>query len=155
MLPTLQKLRQSVRVNAPANQVYEALLDSATLSRIFGRPVQASGILGGAYSHFGRIHGHNLELEPGRRIVQTFRYARPEWPLEHLSRVTIQLTPVPEGTRLVLHHSGIPPTCAPAVEEHWKDHVLPGLKSIVESRVPQRKEASAGMRVRQPPRLLH
>jgi len=135
-MPTsLQKLRQSVHVHAPAREVYDALLDASSLSRIFGRPVQASRTVGGSYNLFDRIHGTNVELGRSRRIVQTFRYARPEWPLEHTSKVTIQLTPVPDGTRVVLHHSAIPPPCAQAVEEHWQDHVWPGIKSIVENRM--------------------
>ena len=130
-----QSLRQSVLVNAPADEVFDALLDAATLSRVFGRPVNSSAARGGDFSFFGRIHGTNTELERGRRIVQTFRYALPEWPLERFSKVTIQLRPVPDGTRVVLDQSGIPAPCAQAVLEHWHDHVWPGLKSILENRV--------------------
>lgn len=139
--PRLQRLRQSVLVHAPAAEVYEALLDSTTLSRVFGRPVQASSVRRGEFRLFDRIHGANAELEgptksgrPGR-IVQSFRYAMPEWPLEHFSKLTIQLRPVPDGTRVILDQSSIPAGCAQRVVEHWQDHVWPGLKSILENRV--------------------
>ena len=141
-----QSLRQSVLVNAPADEVFDALLDAATLSRVFGRPVNASAAKGGAFSFFGRIHGANTELVRGRRIVQSFRYALPEWPLETFSKVTIQLLAVPDGTRVVLDQSSIPSPCAQAVAEHWHDHVWPGLKSILENRVRQTRLPRLAMR---------
>jgi hypothetical protein len=106
-----QSLRQSVLVHAPAKEVYEAL-----------------------------VHGKNLGLRRSRRIVQSFRYSLPEWPLEHFSKVTIQLRPVstpevPVATRVILDQSAIPNGCVEAVEEHWRDHVWPGLKSILDNRV--------------------
>ncbi|MFO1533057.1 MAG: SRPBCC domain-containing protein [Thermoplasmatota archaeon] len=134
MPPTLQKLRQSVLLHAPAGDVYDALLDATTLSRIFGRPVQASNAVGGAFRFFDLIHGANVELERGRRIVQSFRYALPGWPMEHTSKVTIQLRTVPDGTRVILDQSAIPNGCAETVVEHWHDHVWPGLKAILEHR---------------------
>jgi len=134
-VPRTQSLRQSILVRAPPQDVYDALLDAPTLSRVFGRPVQASAAAGGTFSLFSdQVAGANVELDPGRRIVQSFRYAQPTWPLEHRSRVTLQLRPVPDGTRVILDQSGIPNGCAEAVQEHWSDHVWPGLKSILESR---------------------
>ena len=133
--PRFQRLRQSVLVHAPAAEVYDALLDSTTLSRVFGRPVHASPARRGEFRFFDRIHGANTELESSRRIVQSFRYAMPQWPLEHFSKLTIQLRPVPDGTRVILDQSAIPAGCAQAVVEHWQDHVWPGLKSILENRV--------------------
>lgn len=133
-MPATTRLRQSVLVHAPPREVYDALLDATTLSRVFGQTVQASAAKGGEFHLFGRIHGANLEVSRGKRLVQSFRYASPEWPMEHLSKVTVQLRPVPDGTRIILDHSNIPAPCLAAVAEHWRDHLWPGLKGILENR---------------------
>ena len=157
-MPSTQKLRQSVLIRAPPEEVFDALLDAPTLSRVFGRPVQASPAKGGEFDLLGLVRGANVELErPGRggtgRIVQSFRYSLPTWPLEETSKVTIQLRAVPDGTRVILDQSGIPGGCAQQVMEHWGDHVWPGLKSILESRVRETRLPRFRI-VRDPLRLL-
>lgn len=69
----------------------------------------------------GYIEGKNLTLEPGKRIVQSWRTedfaaADPDSVLE------LRLEPEGEGTRLVLRHTELPPGTGATYRQGWEDH---------------------------------
>ena len=82
-----------------------------------------SGIGGKFTAWDGYIQGTTLELEPGRRIVQSWRTT--EFPSDSGdSRLEIHFEPVEDGTRIVLLHSDIPTGQGPQYEQGWKEHYL-------------------------------
>ena len=104
----------------PPEALYVAWLDSVLHSAMTGGEAHISAELGVSFSVWdGYITGQNLELEPGKRIVQTWRTTEftPEDPD---SRLEILLNPALEGTKLTLIHSGIPKG-QPDYAQGWKD----------------------------------
>ena len=88
--------------------VYFAWLHTQSHSEMTGSPAQTSPEVGAEFSAWdGYIHGRNLELDPPRRILQSWRTTEfadsdPESLLEVL------LAPVEGGTRVTLRHSNLP-----------------------------------------------
>ena len=96
-------------VPATPQEIYDAWLDAGAHAAMTGGAVtEASTEVGGAFDAWnGYIHGTNVVLEPGRRIVQAWRTTRfadddPD------SRIEIVLEPVEGGTLLTLNHTGVP-----------------------------------------------
>lgn len=96
-------------IPATPREVYDAWLDAGAHAAMTGGAVtEASTEVGGAFDAWnGYIHGANVALEPGRRIVQSWRTSRfsdddPD------SRIEIVLEAVEGGTRLMLNHTGVP-----------------------------------------------
>ncbi len=88
--------------------LYETWLDSDGHSRMTGSPAHVSAVVGETFDAWdGYISGRNLELDPGRRILQSWRGADYAASAED-SRVEIILEPAAGGTRVTLHHSNIP-----------------------------------------------
>lgn len=93
---------------ASPEQLYTAWLDSAQHSAMTGGAAEVSDQPGAAFTAWdGYIHGRNLELEPGRRIVQAWRTTEFA-PDEPDSRLEILFEPVEGGTRLTLRHTELP-----------------------------------------------
>jgi len=63
----------------------------------------------------GYIEGKNLELDPNKRILQSWRTSQFE-EHEEDSKIEILLNEVDGQTELVLHH-----TCLPESGEHYKE----------------------------------
>ncbi|MFN0174950.1 MAG: SRPBCC domain-containing protein [Saprospiraceae bacterium] len=106
--------------SATPEVLYAAWLDSGTHSEMTGGEAVISAEIGASFSVWDDyITGINIELEPGRRILQSWRTTEfaPEDPD---SLLEILMEPVPEGTKLTLNHSGIPEG-QPDYAEGWKD----------------------------------
>ena len=96
-------------IPASPRQIYDAWLDSAGHAAITGgQPAQITPEKGAAFTVWnGYITGRNLDLEPGRRIVQSWRTTKftaddPD------SRIEVVLEPVAGGTKVTVHHSNVP-----------------------------------------------
>lgn len=74
-----------------------------------GSPAQASARVGESFSAWdGYIFGRNLELEPGRRIVQAWRTTEFQ-PSDPDFRLEVILEPEGKGARVTIRHSNLPP----------------------------------------------
>jgi uncharacterized protein YndB with AHSA1/START domain len=111
---------------APPARVYAAWLSSAEHAAMTGGSAGSSADIdprvGGAYSAWdGYITGVTLELEPDRRIVQSWRTV--EFPADSQdSRLEIVLEPVTGGARLTLKHSDIPAGQGASYETGWVEN---------------------------------
>lgn len=106
---------------ASPQTVYDTWLDSTGHSRMTGSPAHASATVGDPFDAWdGHISGRNLELAPGRRIVQSWR-AEDYTEADGHSRIEVTLEPVPDGTRLILVHSNIPDNQT-GHEAGWNKH---------------------------------
>jgi activator of HSP90 ATPase len=92
---------------APAD-VYRALVDAAEFSSLTrGAAAEIGGAAGDELSLFaGMITGRQLELVPGRRIVQAWRATG--WDDGVYSIARFELEPSGSGTRVVFDHTGYP-----------------------------------------------
>jgi len=93
---------------ATPQAIYQAWLDSEGHTLMTASPAQASDGVGGSFSAWdGYICGRNLELEPGRRIVQAWRTTEFQ-PSDPDSRLEIILEPDGKGTRVTIRHANLP-----------------------------------------------
>ncbi len=104
---------------ASAQQVYVAWLSNEEHSAMTGGAAQIDPTVGGKFDAWdGYITGITLELEPYRRIVQSWRTA--EFPTDAPdSRLEILLDETAGGTRLTLKHSGIPAGQGSSYKSGW------------------------------------
>lgn len=124
----------STLLPAAAPQIYAAWLDSDKHAAMTGGSADIQPVAGGRFSAWdGYITGTTLELEPDRRIVQSWRTV--EFPPEALdSRLEIVLTEAAEGTQLTLKHSNIPAGQGASYESGWADNYIEPMKVYFASR---------------------
>jgi len=108
--------------------VYDAWLDSAGHSKMTGAKAKASNKVGAAFTAWeGYIQGKNIELVPGKRIVQSWRTseftdADPD------STLTVTLAPAKGGSKLTLEHSNVPDDQKSYEDGGWKDNYFAPMK---------------------------
>jgi uncharacterized protein YndB with AHSA1/START domain len=116
--------KDSIHVSAliPAHPqvVYEAWLSSEGHAKMTGAPANIEAHVGGKHSAWeGYISGETLELDPGKRIVQSWHAADfPEG--EGPSRIVVRVEPEGDGTRLTIDHTEIPGGMADGFSEGWQ-----------------------------------
>ncbi len=92
-----------------SQELYDAWMSSKGHSGMTGSPAKITAQVGAEFDAWdGYIHGKNLELIPGKRIVQSWRTSEFSDD-EPDSRIEITLQPVGDQTKLTLKHSGLPP----------------------------------------------
>jgi activator of HSP90 ATPase len=115
-------------IPAKPQEVYDAWLDSKGHSAMTGGKAKASPREGAAFTAWdGYISGRTLELEPGRRIVQSWRSSKfaktdPD------SRIEILLEPVKGGTKLILHHTEVPDGHTSYRDGGWQSNYFEPMK---------------------------
>jgi uncharacterized protein YndB with AHSA1/START domain len=114
---------------ASPEAVYDAWLDSAGHSAMTGAPATIGNRVGEPYAAWdGYITGKTLEVEPGRRIVQSWR-TREFGAADPDSRVAVDLEPTKIGTRLTLTHSGVPDGQTGYENGGWRDFYFSPMKA--------------------------
>jgi activator of HSP90 ATPase len=115
-------VHQEALIAAPPQQVFELLTDGAVFGAATGQPAEITDREGDSFSLFGgRVVGRQIELEPGRRVVQAWRFGAEHpspWEPGVYSTVRFTLEPAGEGTRFVIDHTGIP--------AEWIEHLSLG-----------------------------
>ncbi len=112
----------STVLTASAKQLYEAWLSSDEHGAMTGATARIDPTVGGKFSAWdGYITGTTLELEPYRRILQSWRTA--EFPADAPdSRLEIMLEDTADGARFTLRHSDIPAGQGSSYESGWVDN---------------------------------
>jgi len=107
---------------ASPKRIYEAWLNSDEHSAMTGGAAAVDPSIGGRHSAWDNyITGTTIELEPYRRIVQSWRTT--EFPPDQPdSRLEIVLEEVDGGTQLTLKHSGIPEGQGPGYKSGWGEN---------------------------------
>jgi len=124
-------VRQSVTFKASPREVYEVLMDSKKHAALTGSQVRLSRNVGERFSIYGGdIEGVNLELVPGHRIVQSWRYS--DWPEGHYSRASFSLKEVPGGTRLTFIQTGVPAELYDDISRGWRDYYWTPMKELLQ-----------------------
>lgn len=113
-------IKQKVSFQASPLEIYSLLTKPRALRAFTGQTASMSQIAGGRFANYaGRIDGINVELRPGRRIVQAWRER--SFPEGVFSMATFNLVPTERGgTELTLTHRGVPKDLIPRISAEWK-----------------------------------
>jgi len=123
---------ESIKVSAvlPAipEKVYNAWMSSEEHGRFTGSKAEISPRKGGSFMAWdGYIEGKNLELEPGKRIVQSWRTS--EFPSRSPdSRIEVLFEKSEKGTRITINHSNIPDGQGKQYKQGWLDYYFKPMK---------------------------
>jgi len=121
-------LTMSAVIPATAEEIWKAWLSTRGHSDMTGSPARATARVGARFTAWdGYIMGTNLELTPGRRIVQSWRTTDfpPDAPD---SRLAVELASTPRGTRVTLKHTSIPDGQVAGYRQGWTDYYFEPMK---------------------------
>jgi uncharacterized protein YndB with AHSA1/START domain len=112
-------IHQETRFSAVPSKVYDILTKSDLFAKMTGgRAADISPEPGGAVSLFGGdIRARNVELVPGKRVVQAWRSQA--WPEGVYSIVRFELAADGEGTMLTFDQAGFPDSAREMLEGGW------------------------------------
>jgi uncharacterized protein YndB with AHSA1/START domain len=112
-------IHQQVTIDATPAAVYDVLTSSDKFARMTGgRAADIASQAGGAVSLFGGdVEARNVELVPGKRVVQAWRSKA--WPEGVYSIVRFELTADGGKTRLTFDQAGHPPEAQAMLEGGW------------------------------------
>lgn len=113
--------------HAPSFVLYHAWLNSATHSKMTGGEAECSDQVGGSFTAWdGYIFGKNIALEPGIKIVQSWRTT--EFADDDAdSQITVTFRDHGDHCHLVLEHKNIPED-QPDYQKGWTEHYFEPMK---------------------------
>lgn len=117
-------------IPARPEQIYSAWLSTAAHSAFTGEEAAVEPFVGGKHSTFGGYAvGRTVELQPGRRIVQTWRSQ--DFPEEAPdSRLEVTLEETLGGTLLTILHTDVPEGHSERYRDGWTKYYLEALKEF-------------------------
>eukprot|EP00741_Cyanophora_paradoxa_P009367 tig00000144_g9073.t1 len=132
-------IKMKVTFQCPAAELYECLVDEARVAAYTQSKATISREVGSSFSMFGgSITGRQVELVPGKRIVQDWRFS--DWAEGVLSKVTMDLEQDKEdGNACVLQlvQEGVPETDAGGhggvverTQQGWRMHFFEKIKHV-------------------------
>ena len=110
------------------------MMDSKKHAKLTGSAANISGAVGGNFTAWdGYAFGRNIELEPGKKIVQ--EWSTTEWPEGYpASRLEITLTAKAGGTQLKMVHSKVPAEQKEDYAQGWKSYYWEPLVAYFEKK---------------------
>lgn len=123
-----EAIRVSAVLPAGPERIYAAWLSSEEHAAFTGTATEINPTIGGAFvSGDGYMKGKTLELEPGRRIVQSWRSVEfPDGSPD--SRIEVLLEKTRGGTRVTIIHTNIPDGQGKDYEQGWADYYFEPMK---------------------------
>ena len=125
-------IHQEVVIKGSPKVVYNILLSSKKFGEMTGgRKAKISKDEGGTASLFGgAIQARNIELVPGKRVVQAWRSA--DWPEGQYSIVRFELTVDGTNTKLSFDQVGHPADAASHLERGWHEMYWNPMNTMLE-----------------------
>ncbi|HTF02497.1 MAG TPA: SRPBCC domain-containing protein [Bacteroidia bacterium] len=116
-------LKQTATIPASPQEVYDALMTSKAHTAFTGEKAVIGKKVGDSYSAYGGyITGKNIELIPGKKIVQSWVAVEELWPDGHESKITFTLKPKGKSTVIHFVHEDLPEVIAKNFVSGWKDY---------------------------------
>ena len=116
-------------IPAEPRVIYDAWMSSAGHTAMTGGEAKVDPAIGGAFEAWdGYITGRTIELDPGRRILQSWRTSE-FIPEDADSSIEVLLTPVDGGTLITLHHRSVPTGQRGYEEGGWQDNYFDPMKA--------------------------
>lgn len=114
----MKDFKKYYHIPASPEEIYLALTTPATIQLWTGEPAEMVAEAGTEFSLWdGSIVGRNIELEPGKKIVQQWYFDTQE----DDSIVTIKLHPDSQGTSVELKHTNIPDADYDDITDGWNN----------------------------------
>lgn len=134
-MPKTETIKQKLIVSASPAEVYDAYMDPKKHSEFTGSKATCDPRVNGEFTAWdGYIYGKNIELQPGKRIVQ--EWSTTEWPPKQSpSRLELTFTKAKGGTEIQMIHSNVPAEQATDVAQGWIDFYWDPLKEYFEKHV--------------------
>jgi activator of HSP90 ATPase len=127
---TRTSLHQEIELRAPAQRIFDILLDSKQFAAFTGMPATIDPAPGGAFTTFGgMIQGRNVEIIPAQRIVQAWRPTA--WDPGVYSVIRFELKPRASETTLLLDHTGFPEGDFDHLDSGWYSRYWNPLKKYL------------------------
>ena len=123
---------QKVIVKASPKEVYEALIDPNKHSEFTGSKATGNPTIGTKFTAWdGYIHGKNLELVEGKKIVQN--WVTTDWSQDFPpSRLELSFKELEDKTEITMVHSDVPITQEADLRQGWIDFYWEPLKEYFE-----------------------
>lgn len=129
----MHPIHQEITFCATPQQVYRALMDSAEHAAFTGAPAEVSPDEGGACSWYGgQVTGRNIELVPGKRIVQVWRAGN--WDEGVYSVTRYELRADGPKTRVIFDQAGHPEGTAQHLEGGWHERYWKPLEAYFDAK---------------------
>ena len=126
-------VKQSVLLPSSPQEIFALLMESRKHSRFTGSTAVIDARPGGKFSAYdGYIEGTNLEIEPGKKIVQRWRGR--DWPAGHYSTVTFLFKKAAASTRVEFTHQGIPAAEFEGIKQGWNDFYWKRMKDYLKDK---------------------
>ncbi|ORE02414.1 hypothetical protein BCV72DRAFT_215279 [Rhizopus microsporus var. microsporus] len=121
-------LKDTVNFQTSAEELYERLMDPQFASVWTRGPVKLSKEVGSDFELFGgNVTGQILELEPAKKIVQSWRLR--SWPAGHYSQVTMVFEQGSESVDLKVEQTGVPVGEEDLTRNNWSGYYWRAIKS--------------------------
>ncbi len=121
-----------IQFKAKPKVLYDLIMNPKKHSAFTGAEAIISQQLGGKYSAYdGYIEGENLELIPGKKIVQTWRAMEEDWPEGENSLIEFVFEENEKGTELKFSHRQIPKNVKSDFDKGWKEHYWEPMKAYL------------------------
>jgi activator of HSP90 ATPase len=123
-----ESIEVSAELAASPEKVYKAWLSSAEHGKFTGSKAVIDPKKGGSFTAWGGyIQGKNLELEPGKRIVQSWRTT--EFPSRSPdSRIDVLFKKSGKGAKITIIHTNIPDGQGEQYRQGWLDYYFRPMK---------------------------
>ncbi|KKU96041.1 MAG: Activator of Hsp90 ATPase 1 family protein [Candidatus Gottesmanbacteria bacterium GW2011_GWA1_48_13] len=122
-------IRQSYVIHSAASKVWDALTNSATITKWGAGPVKMDAKVGTKFKLWGGdIWGKNLKIAPKKQLVQEWYDKRWKKP----SQVTISLSEEHGITYLDMLQENVPDGDRDKINKGWKDFYFGPLKNFLE-----------------------
>lgn len=107
-------------------------MDSKQHAEFTGEEADISAEIGGRSQAYGDyIEAENIELAPGKKIVQKWRAS--DWPEDAWSTVTYELKEKDNGTELVFTQIDVPEDQSEEISQGWYDYYWDPLQEYFEN----------------------
>ncbi len=130
----MKNIKKHYHIKATPEDIYTALTNPLTIEIWTGATAVMDPVAGTEFSFWdGEITGKNIEMEPGKLIVQEWYFEDEEgMPSEHKSIVTIKLHNDGHSTDVELLHINIPEEAFDNIVDGWDKFYFKPLKELVE-----------------------
>lgn len=120
-------VKVSHKFQCRAQEFYDAMTRIEMVTAFTQGHVKLDPVKGGKFAMFGgNISGTFQELDPGKKIVQKWRYK--QWPEGHFSTVTIVLDEKSDHTEVSVTQTGVPTAEVDVTKINWERYYWEAMK---------------------------